>query len=48
LQDIWKHVSNAHELKNSIGLPMFHFILASQNPNAKKIAEDIIKRTSNG
>jgi three-Cys-motif partner protein len=48
LQDIWKHVSDAHELKNSIGMPMFHFILASQNPNAKKIAEDIIKRTSNG
>lgn len=25
-----------------------NFSLASQNPNAKKIAEDIIKRTSNG
>ena len=48
LQDIWKHVSDAHELKNSIGMPMFHFILASQNPNAKKIAEDIIKRTKHG
>ncbi len=48
LLEIWKHVSDARELKNSIGMPMFHFILASQNPNAKKIAEDIIKRTRNG
>ena len=48
LLDIWKHVSDAHELRNSIGVPMFHFILASQNPNAKKIADDIIKRAQNG
>jgi len=48
LLEIWKHVSDAHELRNSIDMPMFHFILASQNPHAKKIAEDIIKRTTHG
>jgi three-Cys-motif partner protein len=44
LKTIWDHVSIPFAMTNSTGSIMFHFILASQNPNAKKIANDIIKK----
>jgi three-Cys-motif partner protein len=42
LLQIWKHVSKPYPMKNSTGSIMFHFLLASQSPAGKKIADDII------
>ena len=44
LSTIWKHVTeNPLRLLNSRGVPIFHFIFASNNLHAAKIAEQIIK-----
>jgi three-Cys-motif partner protein len=43
LNEIFKHVSNPYLLKNSTGSIMFHFYMATNNPTAFKIANDIIK-----
>jgi three-Cys-motif partner protein len=44
LGSIWKHVSKRPlRLNNTKGAPLFHFVFASNNPNAMKIADDIIK-----
>lgn len=44
LKTIWKHVlSKPLILKNSRGAPIFHFIFASNNESALRIATDIIK-----
>lgn len=43
LNEIWKFVSTPHEMKNSRGSVMFHFIFASQVAAGVKIADDIIK-----
>ncbi len=43
LRDIWAHVSEPKQLKNSIELPMFHLFMTSQNKIGVKIANDIIK-----
>ena len=43
LNEIWKFVSTPHEMKNSRGSVMFHFIFASQVAAGMKIADDIIK-----
>jgi three-Cys-motif partner protein len=42
LKTLWKFVSKPHEMKNSRGSTMFHFILASQVKAGVKIADDII------
>lgn len=46
LKTIFQHVSKPHEMRNSRGSLMFHFLLASQNKTAVKIADDIIKKGS--
>lgn len=38
---IFKHASKPRILKNSIGLPMYHFILYTNNKVALKIADEI-------
>lgn len=44
LKTIWKYVTEKPlRLENSKGVPIFHFVFASNNPNALKIASDIIK-----
>lgn len=44
LKTIWKYVSdNPLRLLNSKGVPIFHFIFASNNQHATKIANQIIK-----
>jgi len=42
LATIWSFVSKPYPMKNSTGSIMFHFLLASQSPAGKKIADDII------
>ena len=45
LKTIWKHVSDpALRLNNRNGAPLFHFIFASNNENALKIANYIITK----
>lgn len=46
LNKIWEYVSEPFAMKNSTNSVMFHFLLASQNKNAAKIANDIIKSKS--
>jgi len=44
LNEIWKYVTEEPlKLKNSTGATIFHFVFASNNPSAVKIAKDIIK-----
>lgn len=44
LKTIWKEVTEKPlVLKNSMNTPIFHFVFASNNKNAVKIAKDIIK-----
>ncbi len=44
LASIWKHVSDKPlVLKNTRGLPIYHFVFASNNQTAIKIANEIIK-----
>jgi three-Cys-motif partner protein len=46
LKTIWKHITEEPlVLKNSYGVPIFHFVFASNNENAKKIAKQIIEKT---
>jgi three-Cys-motif partner protein len=43
LKTVWKYVTEEPlVLKNKKGVPIFHFIFASNNPTAKKIAKEII------
>jgi three-Cys-motif partner protein len=44
LKEIWKHVSEAFPLRNNQNTTLFHFVLASNNPSALKIANDIIQK----
>lgn len=44
LNELFKYVSNPYSLKNSTGSIMFHFCMATNNPTAFKIANDIIKK----
>lgn len=44
MKTIWKHVTDEPlVLKNRNGSPIFHFVFASNNQNAKKIAKQIIQ-----
>ena len=47
LNEIFKFVSQPLELKNSTGSIMYHFMMASNNSSAFKIANDIIKKYKN-
>ncbi len=47
LNEIFKFVSQPLELKNSTGSIMYHFMMASNNASAFKIANDIIKKYKN-
>lgn len=43
MKNIWKYVSeNPLVLKNNSGTPIFHFVFASNNEHARKIAQQII------
>ncbi|RMH38587.1 MAG: three-Cys-motif partner protein TcmP [Gammaproteobacteria bacterium] len=43
MKTIWKHViPKPLVLRNSRGTPIFHFVFASNNPTALKIAKDIV------
>jgi three-Cys-motif partner protein len=45
LKTIWDHVTEKPlRLENSKGVPIFHFVFASNNKNAVKIAKQIINR----
>jgi three-Cys-motif partner protein len=47
LRDIFTHVvTEPMVLRNSRGVPIYHFVFASNNPTAKKIAKDIIGKDS--
>lgn len=43
LNEIFEFVSDAFQMKNSTGTIMYHFMMASNNKIAQKIANDIIK-----
>jgi len=43
LNEVFKFVSEPFRMKNSTGTIMYHFMMASNNPAALKIANDIIK-----
>ena len=46
MKTIWKHVTDEPlVLSNRNGVPIFHFVFASNNKNAKKIAKQIIQGT---
>ncbi len=45
LKTIWEYVSEPYPMKNKKGSLMFHLILASQNPFAQRIANDIIRKS---
>lgn len=47
LNEIFKFVSQPLELKNSTGSIMYHFMMATNNASAFKIANDIIKKYKN-
>lgn len=44
LKNVFDHVSNGFELKNSANSIMYHLFLASNNQTAFKIANDIVKK----
>ena len=45
LNKIWDYVTQRPLiLKNSKGIPIFHFVFASNNRNARKIASEIIDK----
>jgi three-Cys-motif partner protein len=44
LNEIFQFVSSPFELRNSMRSPMYHLFMASNNRNAIKIANDIIKK----
>ena len=43
LNEVFQFVSEPFKMKNSTGTLMYHFIMASNNKTAQKIANDIIK-----
>lgn len=43
LNEVFEFVSEAFKMKNSTGTIMYHFMMASNNKAAQKIANDIIK-----
>jgi hypothetical protein len=43
LNKVFKFVSQPFLLKNSVGSIMYHFMMATNNPTALKIANDVIK-----
>lgn len=46
MKTIWQHVTEEPlVLKNRNGVPLFHFVFASNNPTALKIARQIIQNT---
>jgi len=46
LKTIWTHVTEEPlRLNNTRGTPIFHFVFASNNKNAAKIAKQIIQKT---
>ena len=46
LKTVWKHVTpKPLRLNNTKGAPIFHFVFAANNPNAVKIAKQIINNT---
>lgn len=46
LRTVWKHVTpKPLILKNSKGVPIFHFVFASNNETAVKIAHEIVEKT---
>lgn len=46
LKEIWKHVTlQPLRLDNTRGVPIYHFVFASNNKNAVKIANQIIEKT---
>lgn len=46
LKTVWTHVTEKPLcLRNSRGVPIFHFVFASGNPTAKKIAAQILDKT---
>ena len=47
LNEVFKFVSQPLELKNSTGSIMYHFMMASNNATAFKIANDIIEKYKN-
>lgn len=44
LNKLFKHVSEPYILKNSSNSIMFHFLMASNNPSAVKIANEIVRK----
>lgn len=44
LRTVFKHISKPFVLKNSFGGVMYHFLMASNNATAVKIADDIIRK----
>ncbi|MGM0587376.1 MAG: three-Cys-motif partner protein TcmP [Bacteroidota bacterium] len=44
LQEIWTYTSRAYEIRNSRNSLMFHFLLATDNKSAVKIADDIVNK----
>ena len=47
LNEVFDFVSEAFKMKNSTGTIMYHFMMASNNKTAQKIANDIIKPNFN-
>ena len=47
LKEVFEFVSNPYELKNSVGSPMYHLFLASNNKTAVKIGNDIVRKYKN-
>lgn len=43
LNEVFKFVSKSFRMRNSTGTIMYHFMMATNNPSALKIANDIIK-----
>ena len=43
LNEIFQFVSEPFKMKNSTGTIMYHFMMASNNKTAQKIANDIIR-----
>ena len=48
LSEVFKYVSKPFPLKNSTGSIMYHFMMATNNKTALKIADDIIRNKSYG
>lgn len=43
LNEVFRYVSESFKMRNSTGTIMYHFMMASNNKTAQKIANDIIK-----